>query len=316
MSSILKSLDIVVPVFNESGNIQALFSEVQKELLGSFREVRLIIIDDGSKDSTSAVIDKSVEQFPQLKVLYVRFTRNYGKEIAVKCGVDHSDAELCAIMDGDLQHPPKCILEANQKIQESQSNLIYISPLRKQNYFYQKVGISGYQKLVNILSKEKIYLTDFTLMDRKVIEIVQQFKEPDFYTRGILSIVGMKTQEIFYSPQKRFDGKTKFSPLKLINLAIDGIISISIRPLRLAIYIGIIISFLSIIYGISLVIEKIKFGIPVPGFATLGFGLFFFAGIQMLFIGLIGEYVGKTYIQAKNRPLYTIDVIKKNQKDK
>ena len=116
MSAILKTLDIVIPVYNESGNIQALFSEVQNELVGRFGKLRLIIIDDGSSDLTSVVIANCIDKYPELKILYIRFTRNYGKEIAVKCGIDHSDSDLCAIMDGDLQHPPKYILEANQKI--------------------------------------------------------------------------------------------------------------------------------------------------------------------------------------------------------
>lgn len=310
MSATLKTLDIVVPVYNESANIQVLFSAIQDELVGRFGKLRLIIIDDGSNDFTSKVIVNCIEKFPELKILYIRFTRNYGKEIAVKCGIDHSDSDLCAIMDGDLQHPPKYIKEANQKIQENESNLIYISPLRRQKHFYQKISIFVYKKIINIFSKEKIYLTDFTLMDRKAVKIVQQFNESDFYTRGVLSIVGLMTQEIFYVPQDRFDDKTKFSFLKLLNLAIDGIISVSIRPLRLAIYFGIIVSFLSILFGIYLVVEKIRFGQPIAGFATLGFGLFFFAGVQLLLVGIIGEYVGKIFIQTKNRPLYIVDVIK------
>ena len=147
-------------------------------------------------------------------------------------------------------------------------------------------------------------------MDRNVIKIVQRYNESDFYTRGILSVVGLNAQEIFYKPQERYKGNTKFSFIKLINLAIDGIISVSIRPLRLAIYLGIIVSLFSILFGLWLVFEKIRLGQPIPGFATLGFGLFFFSGVQLLFLGLIGEYVGKTYIQTKNRPLYTIDIIK------
>ena len=309
MNSLQKAIDIIIPVCNESGCILPLFSEIRKELFGKFERIKLIIIDDGSKDSTSTIIVNNIEKFPGLKILYIRFTRNYGKEIAVKCGIDHSDSDLCAIMDGDLQHPPKYIIEAYQTIQKNESNLIFISPLRKQVNLYQKISTSGYDKILNFLSKEKVYLTDFILMDRKAVKIVQQFNESDFYTRGILSNVGLNTQEIFYAPEERFDGKTKFSFLRLLNLAIDAIISVSIRPLRLFIYLGILVSFISILFGIWLIVEKIGFGQPIPGFSTLGFGLFFFAGVQLLFLGIIGEYVGKTYIQTKNRPLYTIDKI-------
>lgn len=310
MNEILKTIDIVIPVHNESGNIFALFSEIKKEIVGKFDKIKLIIIDDRSNDSTSTVIAKNVEKFPEFAILYIRFTRNFGKEIAVKCGIDHSANDLCAIMDGDLQHPPKYIIDAHQIIEKGESNMIFISQDRKQKHLLHKISTFTYKGILNFLSKEKVYLTDFILMDRKAVKIVQQYNEYDFYTRGILSIVGLNAEEIFYVPQSRFEGKTKFSLLKLINLAIDGIISVSIRPLRLSIFLGIIVSFLSILFGIWLIVEKIRFGQPIPGFATLGFGLFFFAGVQLLFLGLIGEYVGKTYIQTKNRPIYTIDVIK------
>jgi glycosyltransferase involved in cell wall biosynthesis len=307
MSTILKTLDIVIPVFNELGNIEALFAEIHKEILGKFEKINLIIIDDGSSDNTSNEVLKYISSFPEFNLVFVRFTRNYGKEIAVKCGIDHSLSDLCVIMDGDLQHPPKSIIEANRAMQENNANLVYISPIKREKRFYQKISTSSYKRLINFLSKEKVYLTDFTIMDRKAIEIVKQFNESDFYTRGILSIVGLKTFEIFYVPNSRFKGETKFSFFKLFNLAINGIISVSTRPLRLAIYLGITVSLISMLFGISLVIEKIRFGQEIAGFATLGFGLFFFAGLQLLFIGLIGEYVGKTFIQTKNRPLYTID---------
>jgi glycosyltransferase involved in cell wall biosynthesis len=307
MSAILKTLDIIIPVFNELGNIEALFAEINKEISGKFEKISLIVIDDGSSDNTSDEVLKYVSGFPEFNLVFVRFTRNYGKEIAVKCGIDHSLSDLCVIMDGDLQHPPKCILEANRAMLENNANLVYISPVKRDKRFYQKIGTSSYKRMINFLSKEKVYLTDFTILDRKAIEIVKQFNESDFYTRGILSIVGLKVFEIFYVPNPRFIGETKFSFFKLFNLAINGIISVSTRPLRLAIYLGIAVSLISMLFGIFLVIEKIRFGQEIAGFATLGFGLFFFAGLQLLFIGLIGEYVGKTFIQTKNRPLYTID---------
>lgn len=311
MSVSPKTLDLIVPVFNESGNIEVLFAEVKKEISDKFKKIRIIVIDDGSSDNTSEVVLKNIDKFPELNIVFIRFTRNYGKEIAVKCGIDHSESDLCVIMDGDLQHPPKCIIQANYAMQENEANLVYISPAKREKRFYQKMATSGYRKILDFLSKEKVYLTDFTLMDRKAVEIVKQFNESDFYTRGILSIVGLKTFEISYFPNTRFDGKTKFSFFKLLNLAINGIISVSTRPLRLAIYLGITVSLVSMLFGVFLVIEKIRYGQEIAGFATLGFGLFFFAGVQLLFIGLIGEYVGKTYIQTKNRPLYTIDFIKK-----
>lgn len=210
-------------------------------------------------------------------------------------------------MDGDLQHPPESLIEAQKKITTTDANIIYISPIKRIVYFHQKLGAFGYKKILNTFSKDKVYLTDFTLMDKKAVNLIKQFNESDFYTRGILSIIGLISEEIFYSVKERKFGKSKFSFSKLINLAIDGVISVSTRPLRMAIYTGIFVSILSILFGLFLLIEKLILGQPIPGFATLGFGMFFLGGIQLLFLGLIGEYVGKTFIQAKKRPLYTID---------
>ncbi|NJK98736.1 MAG: glycosyltransferase [Bacteroidales bacterium] len=272
-----------------------------------YPEIRIIFIDDGSKDETPVVIQTLVKSVVDINILYLRFTRNFGKELAVKCGIDHSTADYCAIMDGDLQHPSEKLIEAYEKIAEDNSSLVYISPLKRQKHFHQKLGTYGYKKMINSFSKDKVFLTDFSLMDKKAVDLIKLYKESDFYTRGILSVIGLKSSEIYYIPKERLHGKTNFSFKKSINLAIDGIISVSTKPLRIAIYVGIFTSIMSILFGTYLIVEKIIMGQPIPGFATLGFGLFFFGGIQLLFLGLIGEYVGKIYLQVKNRPVYVVD---------
>ncbi len=302
-----KSLDIVVPVYNELENLKPLLQEITLKLADVFNPLTVILVDDGSIDDTPVYIKNIVKEYKKINIKYFRFTRNYGKEIAVKCGIDQSESEFCSIMDGDLQHPPESLIEAHKKITSTNANIIYISPKKRMTHFHQKLGAFGYKKILNTFSKNKVYLTDFTFMDIKTVDIVKQFNESDFYTRGILSIVGLISEEIFYTVQERKYGKTKFSLAKLINLAIDGVISVSTKPLRIAIYAGIFVSIVSIIFGLSLLFEKLILGQPIPGFATLGFGMFFLGGIQLLFLGLIGEYVGKTFIQAKKRPLYTID---------
>jgi glycosyltransferase involved in cell wall biosynthesis len=302
-----KSLDIVVPVYNESENLKPLLEEISSKLAGFFNPLTVILVDDGSADDTPVKIKNIIREHKEINIRYYRFTRNYGKEIAVKCGIDQTTSEFCSIMDGDLQHPPESLIEAHKKLTSTDANIIYISPKKRMTHFHQKIGAFGYKKILNTFSKDKIYLTDFTLMDKKTVDLVKQFNESDFYTRGILSIVGLISGEIYYTVQPRKHGKTKFSFTKLMNLAMDGVISVSTRPLRMAIYAGIIVSIFSILFGLYLLFEKLILGQPIPGFATLGFGMFFLGGIQLLFLGLIGEYVGKTFIQAKKRPLYTID---------
>jgi polyisoprenyl-phosphate glycosyltransferase len=300
-------LDIVIPCFNEAKNIIPLIEEIDKQLKGHFDHYNLILIDDGSKDETSEIIGTVIKASPAISIKYLKFTRNFGKEIAVKCGIDHSTADYCAIMDADLQHPPAYLIKASKKMQEEKSSIVYISPSKRRTYAHQKVGAYGYKKLINAFSKDRVFLTDFSLLDRKAVNLIKQFNESDFYTRGILSIIGLRSSEIHYMPEERMFGKTKFSFLKLVNLAIDGVISVSTKPLRIAIYFGLFISAFSMLFGLYMVIEKLALGQPIPGFATMGFGMFFLGGIQILFLGIIGEYVGKTFIQSKQRPIYTID---------
>jgi polyisoprenyl-phosphate glycosyltransferase len=308
------SLDIVIPCFNESRNVIPLIEEIKRCLLSAFKRVTVIFVDDGSIDDTEAVIQPIVKDDKDIFVKYIKFTRNYGKEIAVKCGIDHSESDLCVIMDGDLQHPPASAIEAFKKMMEDKSSIVYITPLKRIKYTYQKLGTYGYQKLLDTFSREKVHLTDFTLIDKKAANIIKLYNESDFYTRGILSLLGLKASEIFYTPQERKYGETKFSLKRLIGLAVYGVISVSTKPLRIAIYTGTVVSLVSMLFGTYLVIEKVVSGQPIPGFATLGFGMFFFSGIQLMFLGLIGEYVGKTFIQSKNRPIYTIDMFLDNTK--
>lgn len=302
-----KDLDIVIPCFNEAKNLFPLIEEVENKLKGQFEKINLIMVDDGSKDETMEIISQAMETFTFVTIDYLRFTRNFGKEIAVKCGLDHSNASYCAIMDADLQHPPNYLVEAAKRMQAHGPSIVYISPLKRRTYAHQKVGAYGYRKLINAFSKDTVFLTDFSLLDRKAINLIKQFNESDFYTRGILSVIGLKSYEIFYQPEERRFGTSKFSFIKLVNLAIDGVISVSTKPLRVAIYVGLTLAMFSMLFGVFMVFEKVVLGQPIPGLPTMGFGLFFLGGIQIFFLGIIGEYVGKTFIQSKNRPLYTID---------
>jgi polyisoprenyl-phosphate glycosyltransferase len=308
-----KSLDLVIPIYNESKNINNLLEEIKLKLSEYIEQLTVILIDDGSTDDTESVVKSAIMDY-NYTINYIKFVRNCGKEIAVKCGLDHSNSDYCVIMDGDLQHPPECVITAFKKIENSNNDLIYILPTRLRKLTFQRFGVYGYKKALNTFSKNTVYLTDFTLLTKKAVNLLKQYNEANFYTRGILSLIGLKSEKIYYNPRQRLFGETKFTPTKLISLAIDGIVSVSIRPLRIAIYLGLLLSCLSIIYGFFLIMEKITKGQPIPGFATLGFGLFFLGGIQLFFMGIIGEYIGKMYIETKNRPLYSIDYILENKK--
>lgn len=302
-----QDLDIVIPIYNEENNIHPLVSELHKKLKNYFRFITLYFVDDGSSDNTESVFQNFEQQtLANLQVKYIKLSRNYGKEIAVKCGIDHSTADLCAIMDGDLQHPPEKIIEALEKIQ-SGYDIVYISKFVRKESFVKRAGTYGFKKLINHYSSKKIFFTDFTLLDRKSIESIKRYNESDFYLRGILSQIGHKETEIFYVPNQRNFGKTKFSFVNLLRLAINAVISISAKPLNIAIYIGFLVSLLSFCFGFYLLVEKLFFRQTIPGFATLSVGLFFLTGIQIFIIGMIGKYIGKIFMESKKRPIYIID---------
>ena len=311
-----QNIDFVVPVFNEQYNIQPLVEHISSTLSNTFSKIYLIFVDDGSSDDTEKEIEICINNNRyinnNINIRYIRLSKNHGKDLAIKCGIDHSTSKLCAIIDGDLQHPPEKIIEAYEKIKHGY-NIVHI--VRRDNNFkprFRKVSSFLFTKLINIFSESKIHLTDFQLFDNKVITAIKSFKETNYFNRGMVELIGLKSTEIFYKPDNRSSGKSKYSKRKLVNLAIDGLISVSTKPLRISIYIGLSIYILSFIYVLFMIIEKIFFGQPIPGFTTLALSIFFLGGIQLIFLGIIGEYVGRIFIETKRRPQYIIDHIKKS----
>lgn len=308
MSKNQNKINLIVPIFNEHKNLVPFFEKSVKILSYNFSKIQFIFIDDGSTDATETEIHK-LKASDNIKIKYIKFTRNHGKEIAMKSGLDNVESGLCAIIDGDLQHPPEKINDAYEKIKEGY-NIVHISRNKDIDSIFRRMGSKLFDKLINLFSFNKIYLTDFKLLDDKAVSIIKNYSEANYFNRGIVDLIGLKFTEIFYIPNERKYGKSKFSFTSLTNLAIDGIISVSIKPLRLSIYFGLIISVLSILYGLYLLYEKIFLGQPIPGFATLAIAMFFLGGLQLMFLGIIGEYIGKIFIESKRRPQYLIEYIK------
>jgi len=254
MKTNLHDIDLVVPVYNEEENILPLYQHVISTLSDFFSRITIIIVDDGSNDNTGGEVNK-LESSAAVKIKYIRLSRNFGKEIAVKSGIDHSESDLCTVIDGDLQHPPEKVIEAYEKIKQG-FNIVHISRSTNAGSMYRELGSVLFNKIINFFSPTKIHFTDFKLLDRKAVSVIKSFSEADYYNRGIIDLIGLKYAEIFYTPLERFQGKSKFSLKKLINLAIDGLISVSIRPLRLSIYFGLIISSLSFLWGLFILFEK------------------------------------------------------------
>lgn len=309
MKNNMNDISIIVPIFNEQHNIEPLLDHTCSVLFDTFSKITFIFVDDGSKDDTENKFLDLKKKDDNVIIKYIKLSRNYGKDLAIKCGIDHVNSKLCAIMDGDLQHPPEKILTAFDKIKQG-FNIVHI--VKKENTVeskFRRLSSTLFNKLINFLSETEIHLTDFKLLDYKAIKVIQSFKEANFFNRGIVDLIGLKAGQISYEPLERQFGESRYSFIRLVNLAVDSLVSVSVKPLRIAIHFGITISILSFLYAIFIIYEKIFLGQPIPGFATLATALFFLGGIQLLFLGIIGEYLGKTFIESKRRPQYIIDYI-------
>lgn len=310
MNSFKYSIDIVLPMFNEQSNIVLIIDYITKTLKNSFSKLNFLLIDDGSIDETEREIEKLCVKNKDVSIKYFRLSKNYGQDLAIKCGIDHSTSDVCAILDADFQHPPEKILEAFQKI-KSGFNIVHV--MKKEHHIgskYRKIGSFLFNKVINFLSGIEINLTDFKVLDKRAVKKIKKFRETNYFSRGIIDLIGLKSSRIYYEPQKRKFGYSKYSFLDLVRLAFSSIFAFSIKPLRIAIYGGFFISAVSFIYGLYILYEKIFLGQPIPGFPTLATAMFFLGGIQLLFLGILGEYIGKTFLESKRRPQYIIEYVK------
>jgi dolichol-phosphate mannosyltransferase len=301
------SIDVVIPVFNEKDNILPLVEKLTDTLSGAFSKVTLIFIDDGSTDGTEKEFDKIITTSDTLEAKYFRFSKNFGKDLAIKCGIDHCESDLCAVIDGDFQHPPDKILTAYEKIVAGY-NIVHI--LKKEynvGTVYRQFGSRLLNLVIRFFSGMPIHLTDYKLLDKKAVQSIKQFKESCYFSAGVIDHIGLKTTLIYYDMGQRKFGKTKFNLYSLFRLAFRSIIAISINPLRISIILGFCISAFSLFYSLFILFEKLFLGQPIAGFTTIAVGMFFLGGIQLFFLGIVGEYVGRTFIEAKRRPQYIIE---------
>ena len=297
-------ISVVVPVYNEESNIVKLVDKISNILNGYNFE--LIFIDDGSQDSTLEILKKVGTENPNIH--YLSLSRNFGHQSALKAGIDFASGDCIISMDGDLQHPPEIIHLMIEKWKEGY-NIVYTQ--RKEDNdlsFFKQLTSVFFYKLMNFLSDINIEpgTADFRLIDRKVADIIKNMKEYHLFIRGYVSWIGFKKYKIDYSPNKRHSGTTKYSIKKMISFAINGITSFSIRPLRLAILFGIIISSVSFLYALYALYAFLFSDRVISGWASVIISVLLIGGIQLIVLGIIGEYIGKIFIQAKERPMYII----------
>jgi glycosyltransferase involved in cell wall biosynthesis len=298
-------ISVVIPAYNEVGNIRVIAQEIsdQMQKVGSYE---VIFVDDGSTDTTLDEIKEAVKNDSSVK--YISFSRNFGHQIALKAGLDHAKGDCVISMDADLQHPPRLITELIKKWKEGY-DIVYTIKKDLQNAdFIKKITSKLFYKFINKISTIDIPLgaADFRLLDRKVVDEIKKFKENWLFIRGIVSWLGYKQTVIEYSPHIRYAGESKYTFRRMISFAIQGITSFSILPLRISMILGLFISSCAFLYMIYALFVKLYFKTAIQGWTSLLISILFLGGIQLIFLGLIGEYLGKMFIETKKRPNYVI----------
>jgi glycosyltransferase involved in cell wall biosynthesis len=301
-------ISIVVPVYNEEGNVEELARRVARimESVEGGPEYELIFVNDGSTDGTLAALRRIARTMRQLVI--VNLARNFGHQLAATAGLEAARGDAVILMDGDLQDPPELIVDFIAKWREGYDVVYAIRRSRKGERLFKRVTAGLFYRLVRRLTKVDIPLDtgDFRLMSRRVVDALAKMRERHRFLRGLVSWVGFNQIGIEYDRDARYSGTTKYPLSKMLRFAVDGVTSFSDIPLRLASLLGFVISIGSFFVGIYEVSLKLFTGYNLPGYTSTIFAILFLGGVQLIGIGILGEYIGRIYDEIKGRPLYLV----------
>ncbi len=302
----MKTVTILIPCFNEESSLPLLY----KELVALGSDTRFswefLFINDGSKDNTILLLKELANK--DNRVRYISLSRNFGKENALLAGFDFATGDCMVIMDADLQHPPKLIPRMLQLWEEGYEDVYARRKDRGTDSWLRRKLSNTYYRMLQKVSNVDILqnVGDFRLLDRKCIDALKQLRETERYTKGMYCWIGFKKTELEFEVAERVAGQSSFSYRKLVKLAINGFTSYTTAPLKLSVYIGIIVSLLSFVLMLVFLIKALLYGDPVQGFPTLITVILFLGGVQLLSLGIIGEYLGKVFNETKHRPVYLV----------
>ncbi len=303
-----KLLSIIVPCHNEEDSLRLFFSEVTKYTPNLNVNVELIFIDDGSKDNTAGLLSELyAENRETIKAIF--FSRNFGKESAILAGLEYSKGDYVVVMDADLQDPPELLPEMLRFIEEESYDIVATRRRsRKGEGAVVSFFSSAFYKLFNKFSDIEIKegARDYKIMTRQVVNAILSLQENNRFSKGLTEWVGFNVKYLEFDNVQRQHGKTSWGFFKLFKYALDGIVSFSVTPLRVATVMGLIVSLLAFLYLIFVVIKTLTIGDPVAGYPSMIAIILLTAGVQLLFLGIIGEYLGKAFIEMKNRPKYIV----------
>ena len=312
----MKKISMIVPCYNEEGNVELFYKDAVKTYKNSKDyEVELIFIDDGSKDDTLKNLKKLIKK-KDLKVKVISFSRNFGKESVIYAGLKKATGDYTVIIDADMQQPPHLTLNMAQILDEGEFDCVcYYQKQRIESGLMSFVKRSFYKtmnKMTNLDMKEGA--SDFRMFKTNVKEAILSLNEVRRFTKGIFSYVGFDTKYLPYTPEKRATGESKWNPKGLLKYGITGIVSFSTAPLKIATNVGFLMSTISFIYLLVVLIQKLIFSIDIPGYATIIGLILLIGGIELLCIGIIGEYLSNMYLEIKNRPIYIVKEELENDK--
>lgn len=303
-----KLVSILVPAYNEEEVLYMLYERVST-LMNSMQQYdfEILLVNDGSKDKTFSIM-KDLRKKDK-RICYLNLSRNYGKETAMIAGLDYIKGDCVIIIDADLQDPPELIPDMLKFWEEGYDDVYAKRKSRKGETWLKKFTSKMYYRTLQSVTKIEIQKDtgDFRLLDRRCVEALKKLRESERYTKGLYSWIGYNKKEILYDRDPRAAGKTKWNYGKLINLSIDGLTSFTTAPLRWAAFLGVIVSLIAFIYMLIIILRTIICGVDVPGYASTMVVILFLGGLQLISLGIIGEYLGRAFYESKGRPLYFID---------
>ena len=299
-------LTVIIPVYNEHEVLKNFHSRLIAAIASIHKSIEILYVDDGSQDGSDKII-KQLKQHDS-RISYLALSRNFGKEIALTAGLNYAQGEFVMIMDADLQHPPELIPKFIQVAKQGY-DIVYARPMNREIESWLKRNLTDiFYKTINSVAKIYIpsHASDFRLLSRRAVDAVKKIKDQHRFMKGLFAWIGYPQKSIDYKMDGRFAGKSKWSYFKLWNFALEGITSFTIMPLKLASYLGLITAFIAFIYGIIIISKTLLFGDPARGYPSLMVVILFLGSIQLFTLGIIGEYLGRTFNETKSRPLYFI----------
>lgn len=303
-----KLVTILVPAYNEQDVLTLLYDRLKIIMDENLKyNFEVLLVNDGSKDNTLKIMQdlRKVDN----RICYLNLSRNYGKETAMIAGLDYSKGDCVIIIDADLQDPPELIPDMLKYWEEGYDDVYAKRKSRKGESFFKKFTSKMYYKTLQNVTNIEIQKDtgDFRLLDRRCVEALKSIRESQRYTKGLFSWIGYNKKEILFDRDPRAAGQTKWNYGRLINLSIDGLTSFTTAPLRWSALMGILISLAGFVYMLVIIFKTIFYGVDVPGYSSTMVVILFLGGIQLIFLGVIGEYLGRAFYETKGRPLYFID---------